>query len=165
MLDRLQRRLFPSIQSLRRALRSDDSRVAEEAAWRLATRPPAQSVPILVEALYRPLPTQVAEAVEAGLINYGDLALRPIMSVVVDREAHPTVRESAARILCEIGDPRAAEVLGPALSVAREGERDWIALALGRIGDARARSHLDQLRVGSNGYLAELADNTLRRMS
>jgi HEAT repeat protein len=123
----------PAVGPLIRALQISDPRIQGAAALALGLIGDPTSAGPLAEALGKSDPWASRPHVAKALQLIGEPAVAPLIQVL--GHAEPSVRAEAARILGEIGDPRATEALAYALgdgAVARTAAK-----ALAEVGDPR----------------------------
>lgn len=87
---------------------------------------------------------EAREGCKEGLLKAGPVAVEPLIRVVSDPANGPSVRQDAARILGDLGDPRASEALLRVLGYLDGGSFEEVrlagsaAIALGQLKEPRA---------------------------
>jgi HEAT repeat protein len=103
---------------------------------------------------------RVLQVVSEALTQIGEHAVIPLLAAL----KHKHTRLVAARVLGDIGDPRAVEPLITALEDERHTVRQAAALSLGQIGDSRAKVPLSALLQDNALQVSRAAVEALDKM-
>lgn len=103
----------------------------------------------------------VAESAQRALINLGATAVPAVAALLADKE--DTTAYYAVRTLTAIGQPSYETVAETAQS-GKPGAR-WAVVALGELGDIRAKPVLESLKSSSDPATAEAATDALAKIS
>lgn len=133
---------IPALASALRDPHEDEASVKKTAAEALARVGGPDAIDLLIAELVRS-DDQATQLVADALVDSGPAATEPLLAVLADSK-RGTGRVWAARILGQIGDPRAVDALVARLHDRHEPLRSAVAEALGRIADARATRALSQ---------------------
>lgn len=117
----------------------------------------------LIEALGYQKDDRIGHAAAEALVEIGDPAVEPLIAAL--KNERDKVRQSAAKALGRIGDPRAVEPLIAALQDDHGHVRELSARALGSIGDPRAVEALIAVLQGKDyEYVREAAAEALGKI-
>jgi len=138
------------------ALRDPNREVAEEAA---------RSLSLLGQESIRPLiialedeREQVHQLAASALADIGEEALEPVVEALTDDEQRLRVREGAADALAQWADPRTIPTLINTLTESREGLREAVVRALGKMGPPAIEPLIADLSRHDVGTAMALAD-------
>ena len=126
----------------------------------------SRAIDLLIEALgdfdEKDEESQVNWAALAALVELGDTAVLPLMTVVAQQGGWKGYW--AAQTLGYIGDNRVVETLITALQVGDRQVQEGATQALGRMGDPRAIPPLQQVRLTAQGYLLVAIKEAVQRI-
>jgi HEAT repeat protein len=143
-----------SLPVLLKALDDPAPQLRKEAALALGTLTDERAVPALIDRLHHDPDVHVRAMAAHGLGLAGDArAVKPLLTVLQDKDEHSTVRAMAAETLAAL---QASEAVSPLVSALRDDAievRFWAAFALGELGGPDVIPHLAELAERDPGIL------------